>query len=347
MSINEPSIMTYQTCRAALHPAQQATLCRGGSIHLNPDQILPMGVDAGHTLHLHSETWQRLLAALKERKGDVVIDMPEKVLHHNEGTRGSFAFVDPTHWHKHFLKFRRGAGVRLVAGKAVQLHAVDGVCHSPREGYSKTWLSHAQHEKLMRAAEKGQKFTWHPSAADLHHNAIHGSGLFDSVGEFFGGVYNGLKVVGSFLLENAPAILDTIADILPPSSPQLLAAKAALKVASDVTRKVDGIRKSYTAAEDAKEAARAKIEAAKQAALDKELALREAGAKKEAIAKAQADTKIRIAKLREEAKRAGAKAVKEKRALTVGEAKAKAAAAKVESRIQAAQQAADKVQGKK
>ena len=339
--------MTGHTCRVALHPAQQASLCSGGSIHLHLDQVLPMHVKAaGHTMHLAEDSWQRLLQALKARSADVVVDMDHKTLHENEKDPASFAYVDPQHWHKTHLRFKRGVGIRLRAGKAVSLPAVHDVSDAAREGFSRTYLSHAQHAKLVKAAAKGQKFTWHPSHADLIHNAIHGGGLFNSVGDFFGGVWDGLKSVGGFLLENGPAILETISDILPPSSPQLIAAKAALKLAGDVTRKVDGIRKSYSAAQDAKDAAQAKIDAAKQAGLDKELALRETGAKKEAIAKAQADAKARIAKLKEDAKKVGAKALKEKRALAAGEAKAKAAASKAESKIKVAEQAADKARGK-
>ena len=45
--------------------------------------------------------------------------------------------------------------------------------------------------------------------------------------------------MGSFVLEQSSSILEAIADILPPGSPQLLSAKAALQAAADITRKVD------------------------------------------------------------------------------------------------------------
>lgn len=237
---------------------------------------------------------------------------------------------------------------KLVLGRGIEVHRSQVIGHE-HDGQL-VLLPSSEAKKLLAVLRPGaKKHSCKLRLAEHHiqHNLIHGGGLFDSFGDFVSGVWDGIKTVGTFVLENGPAILDAIADILPPGSGPLLAAKAALKTAAQVTRQVDGIRKTYVQAQAAKDAAKDKIEAEKQKALEREIALREAGAKKEAIDKAKADAKQRLEKLKKEAAIVGAKAVKEKKELARGQAREKAAAAKAEQKVKKAQEAAAKVQAKK
>ena len=242
--------------------------------------------------------------------------------------------------HHHVKKLVMGRGVEVSRSQVVG-HEHDGQL---------VLLPSDQAEKLLdilRSDAKKHSFKLRLTERHIQHNLRHGGGLFDSFGDFVSGVWDGVKTVGNFVLDVGPGLLDAIADILPSGSPQLIAARAALKAAADITRKVDGIRKAYGAAQDKKDAARAQIDAEKQKALEKEIKLREAGAKAEAIAKAKADAKKRIEQLKATAQKVGAAAVKEKKALAAAAAKEKAAASKAETAIKKAQEAAEKVKGRK
>ena len=212
----------------------------------------------------------------------------------------------------HVTKWKNGKAVRLDGG-SISLH--------PVAGSHPVYLEMDQHKKAVKA-KKGQKINLKVSRrAGMFTRQEVGGGLFDSFGDFVSGVWDGVKTVGKFIWENGPAILETISELLPPNSPQLIAAKAALKAASQGIKVVDGIRSSYEKASDAKKAAQDKVDQEKQKALDKELALREAGAKKEQIEKAKKETAARIAKLKEEAKKRGREEVAKKKQLRAQEKK--------------------------
>ena len=197
---------------------------------------------------------------------------------------------------------------------------------------------------MLNGSHKSFKLKLKP--AHVAHNVQHAGGLFDSFGDFVSGIYQGAVSVGKFILENGPAILDTVSSILPASSPQLIAAKAALSAASGIGRKLNDIRVGYERAEQAKDAAREKLQQEKQRALDKEIALREQGASRERLQKAKEESKDRLAKPKSEAKRVGKEALREKARVAEVQKKQLKVERKAESALKAAQKAADKHQAK-
>lgn len=171
----------------------------------------------------------------------------------------------------------------------------------------------------------------------LHYNVKHGGGFFDSFKDFVSTAWDGIKTVGSFVLENGDKILDLL-----PTNQYTLAARTALSAAKKIVSTVDGIRKQVLAAQEAKEAAQTKIHTEQAEALEKEIALREKNASKEKLEEARRSAKERLAKLKAHAKQVGAEEAKKKKELAAANAKEVKLAKKAEQAVKKAKAKAGK-----
>ena len=236
-------------------------------------------------------------------------------------------------------------------------------CHIPVEnlhedsskGGRLTYLSTAQALSAQRALKNGKQFKYHPSLADIKFNCEHelAAGSWGDFTSWVSDRWEDVKEVGRTILHYAPAILDFVAEILPAGSPQLLALKAALKVASGVAAKLDQLVNKTAQAKDVAEHAETEYETSKSeaedAVLDFKLSAKDKSAsdkEKAKLKKLAEEAKARVEKKRAELKRkeAEAKAL-EKEAREV-QKKKKEAEAHLDKKAKEAEAAAKKLQKK-
>ena len=281
------------------------------------------------------EDWYRKLNALPAEHQRV--RMPALPKGYHPGT---------TQFHPVRVHLQKRDVRRLVLGRTVDFHHEQMTGEHVRGGQL-VFLPHAEHSKLLQGFRAGHaKVGVRLKTAHVQFNLVHAGGLFSSFGDFVSGVWDLSKSVGNFLIDQGPAILEAVSDILPASSPYLIAAKSALKTVAGVTKQVGAIRDKLRESSAAKERAQEAIDREREKVAQHELELikRDASAREKADAKAAA--KARLEKLKGEAKRVGAEQSAQKKLLAKKEKEEKAAGLKAEMRLKVAQKAAEKAKRK-
>ena len=259
----------------------------------------------------------------------------------------------PAHYTPLHIAFSDKHLRRIKANKAAMI-PVESLHEDGSRGGRLTYLSTAQALAAQKALLGHTKnFKYHPSLADIKFNTEQG-GSWSDFSEWLGDRWEDAKSIGKTILAYAPGVLDFVSDILPASSAQLIALKAALKTASQITGKLNDLVNKTSRARDSAEQAQTEYETAKDNAESAALDFKLAGKDKDISDKAKAklkkeaeEAREKLAKKKAEAKKRADEALRlEKEAKAALSAK-KAADAAAEVKARAAEAAAKKLQADK
>jgi hypothetical protein len=259
----------------------------------------------------------------------------------------------PAHYIKLHILFSKRHDNCIRANKPCNI-PVENLHEDGSKGGRLTYLSTAQALAAQKCLTgKTKHFKYHPSLADIKFNTEQG-GDWSSFSSWVSDRWNDAKDLAKEVLKYAPAILEFVSDILPATSPQLIALKLALKTASGLASKLDQLVNKTAKAKDDAEMAETEYETAKYQAKDAELDFKlsqkdkAVSDKEKARLKAEAEAaKLKAEKKKQLLKDKEAEAKRLEKEARDTQAKKKAADKAADDKAKIAEKAAKEVQKKK